>query len=232
EYKAVARIQSIMDIKSMKFINLILGAFTENDQSASGSILSHVKKGDLVIRDLGYFSTLLFTKLIAAEVYFLSRLQYGTSLYDKQGNPLSLKKILRGGKLKDAWVLVGAKHTFSVRLVMIPLSEKQASERRRRARLDRDKRMNHSKTYYKWLGYSAHITTVDKAVWTAKDVVKAYRVRWQIEIIFKSWKTCFHLQEMIQEGGQNEHRVKVSIYLMLLFICLFMKEFMQDISMR
>jgi transposase len=123
----------------------------------------------------------------------------------------------------DAWVLIGADHKLPVRLVMTPLSKKQTAERVRRAKRDRDKRMNHSKMYYRWLGYSVYITSVDKGVWTAKDVVKAYQVRWQIEIIFKSWKTCFHLQEMIQEGGQNEHRVKVSIYLMLLFICLFMK---------
>lgn len=221
---AVARIQSIIDLKAMRFIDFVLGSFTQNDQSASGSILSHVKKGDLVIRDLGYFSLPTFGELIKAETHFLSRLKYGTSIFDKQGKPISLKKFFRRGRPMDAWVLVGVKHKLPVRLVMMPLPKGQAAERIRRAKGDRDKRLNHSKAYYKWLGYSVYITSVDKSVWTAKDVVKAYQVRWQIEIIFKSWKTCFHLQEMIQDGGQNEHRVKVSIYLMLLFICLFMKK--------
>ena len=222
--KAVARIQSIIDIKAMKFIDLVLGAYRENDQSASGSILAHIKKGDLVIRDLGYFASSTFDKIIETEAHFLSRLKYGVSLFDQQGDPIALKKLLQKGKQIDRWIVMGSKKQLSVRLVMVPLPKAQAAEKRRRAKQDRDKRLNHSKLYYQWLGYSVYITTVHKDVWPPKDVVKAYRVRWQIEIIFKSWKTGFHLQDMLREGSDNENRVRVSIYLMLLFICLFMKK--------
>ena len=45
EQKAVARIQGTIDIKAMKFIDFVLAAFTQNDQSASGSIIGLVKKG-------------------------------------------------------------------------------------------------------------------------------------------------------------------------------------------
>lgn len=224
EQKAVARIQSIIDIKRMKFINFRLGAFTENDQSASGSIVPHVKKGDLVIRDLGYFALKTFKELIHREVYFLSRLKFGVGLFDKNGTPLNLKKLLDKKKTVDRWVFVGTDQQVRVRLVMIPLSAVLAAEKRRKARQDRDRRCNHSQLYYQWLGYSIFITTVDKDIWTTKEVDRAYRVRWQIEIIFKSWKTGFHLQDMFAEGASNEYRVNVSIYLMLLFMCLFMNK--------
>ena len=224
EQKAVARIQSIIDIKAMKFIDFVLGAFTQNDQSASGSILGFVNKGDLVIRDLGYFAISTFKQLIKAEVYFLSRLRYGVKLFDKQGCPLSLKDLLRQNKPVDKWVFIGTEKQIMVRLVMVPLSAGQTAEKIRKAKQDRDKRLNHSREYYQWLHYSVYITTVNKNIWTTGDVAKAYRVRWQIEIIFKSWKTGFHLQEILHEGCGNEHRVKVSIYLMLLFMCLFMQK--------
>ena len=224
EQKAVARIQTVIDLKRMKFIDFVLGSFTQNDQSASSSILQWVSKGDIVIRDLGYFAIATFEKLIKAEVYFLSRLRYGVKITDEQGKELALDKILRQGKIVDRWVFIGVKKKIKIRLVMLPLPKEKAGEKIRKAKQDRDKRVNHSKQYYQWLGYSIYITTVEEDIWTAGQVGTAYKVRWQIEMIFKSWKTGFHLQAMLHEGYGNEHRVRVSIYLMLLFMCLFIQK--------
>lgn len=55
EKKAVARLQCIIDIVKMQWHYLSLDAFTDNDQSASHIALSVLKKGDLLLRDLGYF---------------------------------------------------------------------------------------------------------------------------------------------------------------------------------
>jgi hypothetical protein len=224
EQKAVARIQSIVDIKAMKFIKFVLGAFTQNDQGASKSILPLAAKGDLVIRDLGYFSLAVFEKLIAGGVHFLSRLRYGVTITDLQGRPFSIKALLKQKNGVDRWVYIGNDKKVMVRLVMLPVPAAQAAEKVRKAKNDRDARLNHSKEYYRWLRYNVYITTVDKQVWAAKDVYKAYRVRWQIEIIFKSWKSGFHLQHILHEGCTNENRVRVTIFLMLLFICLFMQK--------
>lgn len=224
EQKAVARIQSIFDIKAMRFINFSLGSFIQNDQSASGSILALVKKGDLVIRDLGYFSLGVFEKLMKAEVHFLSRLRYGVTITDKQGNLVLLKDLLKQKAGVDRWVYIGSEKKVWVRLVMIPVPAGQAVEKIRKAKQDRDARLNHCKQYYRWLKFNVYITTVDKNVWTAYEVYKAYSVRWQIEIIFKSWKSSFSLQYILHEGYSNEHRVRVSIFLMLLFMCLFMQK--------
>ena len=196
----------------------------QNDQSDSGRILSLVKKGDLLIRDLGYFSLAVFNKLIKAEVHFLSRLRYGVTITDSKGKPVLLKDLLKQKKGVDRWVYIGSENKVWVRLVMIPVPAGQAAQKVRKAKQDRDARLNHSKQYYDWLRFNVYITTVDKSIWTAHEVYKAYRVRWQIEIIFKSWKTGFNLQHILNEGCTNEHRVRVSIFLMLLFMCLFMQK--------
>lgn len=224
EQKAVARIQNIVDIKVMKYIRFSLGAFTQNDQSASGDILSLVRKGDLVMRDLGYFSIAVFEKLIKMEVHFVSRLKYGVTITERCGKPILLKDLLKQKGGVDRWVYIGKDKKIWVRLVMIPVPPQEAAEKIRKAKQDRDARLNHSKEYYQWLAFNVYITTVDKEIWTAKQVYKAYSVRWQIEIIFKSWKSGFNLQHILHEGCTNEHRVKVSIFLMLLFICLFMQK--------
>ena len=222
--KAVAKIQSVLDIKAMRFIRFSLGAFTQNDQSDSGGIVALVKKGDLVIRDLGYFSLAVFEKLIKADVHFLSRLRYGVTIANKQGKPISVKDLRKQKHGIDRWVYIGSEKKVAVRLVMIPVPAAQAAEKIRKAKQDRDARLNHSKEYYQWLKFNVYITTVGRDIWTAQQVYKAYRVRWQIEIIFKSWKTGFNLQHILHEGCANEHRVRVTIFLMLLFMCLFVQK--------
>ena len=224
EQKAVARIQSIFDIKAMRFIKFSLTGFTQNDQSDSANILPLVKKGDLVIRDLGYFSLAVFEKLIKAEVHFLSRLRFGVTITDKGGQPILLKDLLKQKRGTDKWVYIGSKNKVLVRLVMIPVPAAQAAEKIRRAKQDRDARLNHTKEYYEWLRFNVYITTVGKDLWTAQQVYKAYKVRWQIEIIFKSWKSGFNLQDILHEGCTDGNRVRVAIFLMLLFMCLFMQK--------
>lgn len=224
EQKAVARIQNIFDIKAMKYLLFSLGTFTQNDQSASGDILSVATKGDLVMRDLGYFLIAVFEKLIRAEVHFVSRLKYGVTITDEYGKLIRLKDLLKQKGGVDRWVYIGKEKKIWIRLVIVPIPPQEAAEKIRKAKQDRDARLNHSNQYYQWLRLNVYITTVGKNIWTARQVYKAYSVRWQIEIIFKSWKSGFNLQHILHEGCTNEHRVRISIFLLLLFICLFMQK--------
>lgn len=222
--KAIARVQAVIDIKKMQFVDFKLGAYTQNDQSASHEIVKVAQKGDLVIRDMGYFATAVFEDMIRRGVFFLSRMRYGVNVFDKHGKAIDLKKLLKKNKVIDQWVFVGDKRKVWVRLIMIPLDEALAGERIRKARNHHDKRFKYSNQYYQWLRYSSFITTVDKNTWTAREVAKVYKLRWQIEIIFKSWKSGFNLQNVLHERCTDENRVRTCICLMLLFICLFMQK--------
>ncbi len=222
--KAVARIQTILDLKTMQFLRFSLSGFTRNDQAASGDIIPLCSEGDLVIRDLGYFALATFKELAGIGVHFLSRLRFGVKLYDLNGTEIALKSLLKARKKVDRWVLIGEKKVM-VRLVMLPVPKEVAAEKKRKAKHDRDKRLNHSEEYYIWLEYNVYITTVDEETWSTEDVLNAYRVRWQIEIIFKSWKTSgLGMQQLLHDECTNEHRVKTCIYLMLLFVTLFCKK--------
>jgi Transposase DDE domain len=221
--KAVARIQCVVNLKTFQFLDFRISGFTRNDQSASKDIIRLIGKGDLVIRDLGFFVVASLRQIMRKDAFFLTRLRYGMQLYTCQANPLHWKQLCKTGKIVDQMVLLG-KEKLPVRLVMIPLPAKQIAERVRKARTDRDKRVNHTREFYQWLRYAVFITNVDSQVWSPKQVAAVYRIRWQIEIIFKSWKSSFNLQKILHDGCTNETRVRLNIYLVLMFICLFMQK--------
>ena len=230
--KSSIRIQAIYDLFSGCFKEFSLNSFTQNDQSAANDIVSLLKPGDLVIRDLGYFVLKTFKNIVDAGAYFVSRFRYGVNIYDaKIGVQIQLKEICKRD-IVDMKVKIGGDTKLECRIVAIKLPDHVAAERRRKAINDRDKRKNHNKEYMDLLSWSIFITNIDKEVWNADKIIKAYRLRWHIEIIFKGWKSHFNIVSLVPERPKinrsserylslYKNRIDSVIYMMLLFIIIF-----------
>lgn len=221
EKKSVAKLNVILNVLKGFCPVMEWTSFTINEQRLSPCILKTARAGDLVIRDLGYFAFDVFRQMQEAGIYFLSRCRYGICIQEvSSGNTLNLLKLLNGKTKLDCLVLCAEKK-LKVRLVAVKLTEAQAAQRRRKAKQDRDKRLHHSKAYYRSLSYVIFITNVEDTVWNCQQVAEAYRVRWNIEILFKSWKSGFHLEQLIPQAHANTERVESVLYLMLLYIAWF-----------
>lgn len=220
--KSLIRIQSVFDIVSNRFCYFGLFPYTHNDQSASGIISLVLKEGDLIIRDLGYFVIDTLQDIIKSQAYFLTRITHSVCIYeDVEGGKKHLTQILKNRNFLDKWVWISESHKMYARLVAVKLPEHIANERRRKAKLQKDKRFKYSKEYLNLLSYNFYITNVDNEVWSLQDVLKAYKVRWKIEVIFKSWKSNFKIQKLIHKQCNNLYRLRCIIYMMLLFISVF-----------
>jgi len=216
---ASLKIQIVYDLLSETFVHFALTPFTTNDQKASPMILDLARPGDLVIRDLGYAVLSVFQRAQAQGLYFLSRLRYGTALFDPlTGQPLALLQRLRTEGRCDTPIWLGTHEKISVRLVAVPVPEAVAAERRRKARVNRDRRLHPSPEYLELLGWEIFITNVSAEVWTAATVAAVYGVRWRIEIWFKAWKSHFRLGELT--AGSTE-QIQLLIYGRLIWISLF-----------
>ncbi len=220
---AALKIQAVYDLLGESFPYLGLSGFRRTDQTASADILAVAQPGDLVLRDLGYFSTSIFKKLLDRDVHFLSRLRHNVSIRDPQTFKLiDLLEILRRDGRFDQHVLLSTEHKVWVRLVALPVPEQVANERRRKAKTHRDKRRNPSKDNLELLGWTIFVTSVDSLTWSPETVLKVYGVRWRIEIIFKSWKSHFNFTKT---STGSAIQVEVLIWAKLLAICLFQKLF-------
>jgi len=189
---AAVKIQAVYDLLAGRFLRFALGPFTRNDQAAAGDVLSLLRPGDLLLRDLGFFALPVFRAIAAQGAFFLSRLRHQVWIGTPDGRPFHLLAHLRRYGRFDGQVLLGLQEKLPVRLVAVPVSSATASERRRRLLQNRDRRLRPSPERLALLGWSLMITNVPPQVWDAPTVCNVYRVRWRIEILFKAWKSRFH----------------------------------------
>ena len=78
--RAALKIQWICDLLSGSLVQLSLSSYRRNDQAAAPDILSVVQKGDLVLRDLGYFALSVLQQVERSGAFFLSCLRFGVIL--------------------------------------------------------------------------------------------------------------------------------------------------------
>jgi hypothetical protein len=220
---ATVRVQLCYELHQSQMHSLAVQSYRDNDQKHAPALVKTLKQGDLVIRDLGYFSTEVFRQIAQQKAFFLSRLRYRVNLYDTHsGARIDLLRLGRGQKRLDLEVELGSEHRFKVRLVGIRLSEAKAKQRRRQAKRDRHSKSNHSAHYMASLGWDFFVTNVPGTCWRADQVYQGYRFRWRIEILFKTLKSQLGFARMLQGRRHSQARVEMTIYLMLIYAVLFL----------
>ncbi len=156
----------------------------------------------LYLSDLGYFDLGWLKQLARRQQgkkrYFLTRLKQSTKLYTRGGHELVLRGLLpqQEGQIVQAGVLVGAKARIPARLILVKVPKEVAEQRR--ARLEEEaKDEGREVSEQQW--YLAHWTIVitngvSKRV-GLPEVFVLLRLRWQIELLFKRWKSGGQVDE-------------------------------------
>jgi len=214
----VLRLQAVFDLLSQRWLNFTLSPYVHNDQKASPDLVPLVQKNDLVLRDLGYFAVKVLEQIVHCRAFFLSRFYFRTAVFDLNGRPIDLLKLLRRDVKVDRWVLLGKNEKLRVRLVAVPAPAKVANERRRKARAHLQNRCQLSKEYLALQNWSIFVTNVTSDVLSAQQVMALYGQRWHIEIIFKGWKSHFNLEAV--SGSTTCELLELAIYGKLIFITL------------
>lgn len=216
---ATLKIQTCYDLAHQRFVRFALSSFRRNDQAAAPDALQWVRQGDLLIRDLGHFVTVVLEKLGQRGAYFLSRLRLDTVLYERDGHTTVdlLGRLRRCGRL-DAQLLLGSRQV-PVRVVALPVAPALAAERRRKARHNRDRRSTPTARHLALLGWTIFVTNVPRQLWPAKVVAQIYGLRWRIETIIKAWKSHFDLCQIPENASAPQ--AQALVYAKLIFIVLF-----------
>ena len=197
--KAGAKIQAVWDYKNSVFGHFALTPWNIPDQKYIDHVVALAQKGVLFLFDLGYFKVNAFVRIAQAGAYFLSRLNHQTTIFDASthpGQPLELVSLLKTveGNSTEKPIFLGAKERVACRLIAYRLPEPIVNERRRIAKKKAKKKgYTSSQAHLALLAWNLFITNVPPTIWKTETVCKVYPVRWQVEIIFKSWKSYLHL---------------------------------------
>jgi len=197
--KAGAKIQLVWEYKSHTFEHFALIPWNVPDNKYIDTVTELACPQALFLFDLGYFKLTAFATIAAAQAYFLSRLNHQTTLLEVRGgrvHPLELARVLdkESRPLLEKTVVLGARERVTARLIAVRLPEAVVNERRRQARRVAKKRgYTPSQAHLTLLAWNLFITNVPATVWTPATVCTAYSLRWQVELVFKSWKSHLHL---------------------------------------
>ena len=212
------KVQNACDLKSGAIEELEVGDARLQDATSGKKVVPQCGEDDLLIRDLGYFELDGFQKMGCD---YLSRLKPKTTLYDEHGEKIDLKKIqakMKKNALEylDMPVTIGVKKKVNTRIVISLAAKQVKDERIRKATKQNKSYGNHtSKEFKLYAGFNFFITNVGKEDLTAEQIMALYRVRWQIELMFKGWKSYFKLNVF---KDCKPHRVLCYVYSSLLMI--------------
>jgi Transposase DDE domain len=214
--KAQVKIDVITDISKGILVDAQLFRGNEPDRGFAERILSFIKKGDLIIRDLGYFTINAFKAIAAADAYFLSRLLPGVLFFLNKNdeNPLDIgthlkKKIYRNKNIIGLKGFLGKDKT-PIRLIMYRNPDEVVNQRLREANKKAKSRgTTMSKSKRLSLYFSMFITNAPEEMMSDESIGTIYRLRWEVELIFKRWKSQLEIDYL---KGINENRIDCLIW--------------------
>ena len=165
-----------------------LEELTRHDQKSA--IVSHVlAAGSLHLGDLGFFKLKQFADWNQQGVFWLSRWKIDTTVFTQDGQKVDLVSWL---SQQDGAVCLpvtlGVRDRVACYLIAAPIPE--AEKQKRLARYKEEARKDQrplSKQKRALAGYTIYVTNIPDLTFQQAHILA--RTRWQIELLFKLWKS-------------------------------------------
>ena len=205
---------TVNSIKGLK-----ISSANKSDAKFAKDILSIINKGDLVLRDLGYFNIDILNSINQKEAFFISRYFLATTLYvnNKKVDLLEFLNSKKEYDIIDESVHISS-HKLPVRLIAFRVSDEIFNQRVRVLNKGyKQRRKTPKKSTIELQRYVIFITNIPKEIIASSHIGTIYRLRWCIELIFKRWKSIFKINRVT---GKKGNRTLCFIYAKIIAILL------------
>lgn len=214
-------IQLEFDLKTGKILEIELTDANKPDNKDVSLKAENIEEGELVIRDLGYFMLDAIEKIIENKAYILSRLNTKTRVYELTGEEISFEKVYQWMSQNqithlEKHVLVGLEHRIPLRLILDIVPEQTYQKRIRKIDIYNRKKGHQTTSDYKARArFNLFITNIEAEDLPSEQVYALYKLRWQIELTFKIWKSICGIDKI---QPMKYHRFVCTLYAKLILI--------------
>ncbi len=179
------------------------------DTHSGETLTRHTSQpGDIWVGDRAYGSLKGIRHVLSEKGEAVMRIRWsGFPLKDADGSCFDLFRWLRQlatSSVREIEVQTGTKkENITLRLIAYRLPQEQAEKARRRLRkIAKDKCRPLSKKSLEVAGYTLLVTTLSAEQWTAQDILDLYRLRWQVELVFKRLKSILDADQLRAKGPE------------------------------
>src|SRR6266545_7558290 len=197
-----------------------LAALSLHDGRVHDSRAAHpattLPAGSLYLADLGFFRLERLHQIEKQDGFFLSRLQAQTTVFTADGrrwDDLAALLATQAASV-DLPVTLGVRLRLPARLIAVRVPQEVADQRRRRLRAEASRRgQTVSARVLALADWTIFITNAPVTRLPLSAVLVVARARWQIELLFKLWKSHGRIDE---SRSGNPWRVICDVYAKLL----------------
>jgi len=154
--------------------------------------------GSLYLADLGFFRLERLHQIAHQDGFFLSRLQAQTTVFTADGTRWDdlLALLATQAASVDLPVTLGVRLRLPARLLAVRVPQEVADQRRRRVRAEARRRgQTVSARHLALADWTIFITNAPATRLPLEAVLVVARARWQIELLFKLWKSHGRIDE-------------------------------------
>ena len=186
-----------------KIQQLIMESGRVPDATINTAYQPHYQANDLIINDLGYWNYESFKAYHSQGAYFVSRLKTNASLFDAYTDePISIATMLPKDETMlclDCYLAHPKTHKNSIPLRVCIEKVPESVKKQRLDKLHKtakSQQWNLSELRIDLCGYNLYATNANQELLPTTLIRLIYGLRWQIELIFKTWKSIFELDHV------------------------------------
>ena len=202
---AAIKVDFTYDILSGTTISHTLQRATTQDKNIGQDLLTQISKGDLVLRDMGYFSLEQFTEIESLGAKWLSRLPLFITVMLEDGKPLEKRLQKSKQNVLELTVRLG-RQGKKCRLIAVRASqetaEKRSRERKAKAKKNGKTPSSKGPIRDRW---HLMVTNLEESEATSTQITEIYQTRWAIEIQFRAWKQSLNLSKALNRKSNKHH---------------------------